>query len=222
MNERLERELREIGFRGVRSFDDIKARFISVAQQIMCLHRLVCGDYSWTITALELYLYTCRTSAIWHDPYTHVNAEQLESATWYVHDDGDRAPTYSGIDITCGSKNDGIYGGLLIRELCEERRWVFQRIVRGNRPNFPRKGNVWSGKEKELIRAIHKCGAGSGLLQLVSSPERKTQLYIGRRIGLQPKPDRPAENPDGVSFRLAPLRIATWKTAVNTTSMTEV
>lgn len=215
----IERILREKSFKGVRNFEEVKARFIDFARLIMCSHRLVRGDDSWTITALELYLCTGKTSEVWRDIYTHGHPEQLESGTWYVHDGGARAPTYSGIDITCGSKQDGIYGGLLVRELSKERRWIFQRIVRGNRPSFPRKGNVWLAEEKELIRTkIHKCGISTGLLRLVPTEEWKTQLYIGPRIGLRAQTGLPVEN----SFRFAPLRIATWQTLTNKTSMTKV
>jgi hypothetical protein len=107
--------LREKGFKNVRSFDEVKQRFVEFARLIMCSHKLVYGEHerSWRITALELYLCTCNDSNIWRDPYTHANPAQLESGTWYVHDDGHRPPIYSGVDITCGSA--GIYGGLLIR-----------------------------------------------------------------------------------------------------------
>jgi hypothetical protein len=157
---------------------------------------------------------------VWRDPYTHKRPEQRKSGTWYVHDDGARAPTYSGIDLTSGSEEEGLYGGLLIRELSEERRWVFQRIVRGDRPSFPRRGNVWRDDEKEIIRNIHTSSISAGLLQLAPSPERRTPLYIGPRIGLRPKPGTPAESPEGLSFRLAPLRIATWPTSIVSSLMT--
>ena len=204
MSERVATRLKEKGFIDVRNPDEIRERFVEIARLIMCSHELVCGDRRWQITALELYLSTA--SDVWRDPYTHRNPEQLESGTWYVHADGNRAPNYSGIDITCGSK-DGTHGGLLIRELSKEQRWVFQRIVRGNHPSFPRKGNKWSDEEKRLIKTgIHRRRIDSDALKIVQTSERKEALWIGPRIGLNSKPG-------SEPFRLAPLRVATWRTA---------
>ena len=125
-----------------------------------------------------------------------------------IHDDGHRAPLYSGIDITCGS--GGMYGGLLIRELCNEHRWVFQRILRGDdKVVRTRTGNVWSASEKLLIQdLIHGQKVDSGILRLVPVQPRNDSLYVGPRIGLRKRTD----DLDG-KFRTACLRIATWQTA---------
>ena len=170
------------------------------------------------ITALELYLST--DSDVWRDVYTHNNSEQKKSGTWYVHDNGSRAPTYSGIDITCGSPEAGIHAGLLIRELEKEQRWVFQRIVRGNRQPFLRNGNIWSQEEKYLItEKIHGSDVDSeaGILKLVKIENRSDSLWVGPRIGLPAKRDK--KSPHDQSFRGAPLRIATWPTVSNKSAM---
>lgn len=212
--------LKEKGFQGVQNLEEITSRFIEVARRIMCSHELVYGDRErpWRITALELYLHTGRASDIWQDPYTHGAPAQLESGTWYVHDSGARAPFYSGIDITCGSSDR--HGGLLIRELDNEHRWVFQRIVRGANVNRERTNNTWSADEKRIIQqSIHGSQIGSGLLRLVETPSRNEQLFIGPRIGLNKKTGEDACSPENVAYRTASLGIATSPTACLKTRM---
>jgi hypothetical protein len=206
-------------FVGAKSFLEIQSRFVGFARKIMCSYELVYGDNErrWRVTALELYL----SMNIWPDPYTHGAPEQRRSGTWYVHDDGRRAPIYSGVDITCGSDVHDVFGGVLIRELCKERRWIFQRIVRGDRINISRKGNVWTDQERDTVKCIHgkRVDASNGLLRLVESEERDECLYVGPRIGLRAKPNSPSENPEGVPFRSACLRVATWQTSILKTQM---
>jgi len=220
MTETISKALTKEGFANVRSFEEITQRFVEIAKSLMCSHELVYGERErvWRITAAELYLNTADGSAVWRDPYTHRNPAQLDSGTWYVHDDGRRAPFYSGIDITCGSV--GVYGGLLIRELCSEHRWVFQRIVRGKNVNRERKDNTWTQDEKKLIgEAIHRQPIGSGLLKLVKIPWQDQQLFIGQRIGLKKKSDADISNSERELYRTASLRIATSQTACLKTSM---
>jgi hypothetical protein len=212
--------LKEKGFQRVQNFEEITSRFIEVARRIMCSHELVYGDRerAWRITALELYLHTGSESDVWQDPYTHGAPAQLESGTWYVHDNGTRAPFYSGIDITCGSSD--LHGGLLIRELDTQHRWVFQRIVRGANVNRERTNNTWSVDEKRIIQqSIHGSQIGSGLLRLVETPSRNEQLFIGPRIGLKKKAGEDASSPEKVAYRTASLRIATSPTECLKTSM---
>ncbi|MBR1197794.1 hypothetical protein JQ574_17500 [Bradyrhizobium sp. AUGA SZCCT0158] len=222
MTKPLDETLEVVGFRGAQTADQIEARFIDFARDIMGSHDLVHGERRWKVTAIELYLCSRQSFNGWRDPYTHANPEQLKAGTWYVHDEGTRAPTYSGIDITCGSDDDGIHGGILVRELSGEHRWVFQRIIRGDRESFPRKGNVWSDDEKKIVRSIHGTNIHLGPLRLVRRQEQTTPLYIGPRIGLRPKPNSGAEDVKTKAFRLAALRIATSRTAVGKMSMTEI
>src|SRR5450631_4379496 len=95
-------------FERVKNIEDIKLEFAVSAKSIMLEHDLFYGDKTWRITALELYLFTSQTEA-WRDPFTHREDEQRNTGTWYVHDNGSRSPNYSGIDITAGSKEGGIY-----------------------------------------------------------------------------------------------------------------
>ncbi|MHC2519011.1 hypothetical protein [Bradyrhizobium diazoefficiens] len=213
--------LRDKGFRGVQSFEEIKSRFIEIARLIMCSHELVYGEgaRSWRITALELYLHMGSASNVWSDPFTHRKSAQLDSGTWYIHDNGSRAPFYSGIDITCGS--EGQHGGMLIRELDGEHRWVFQRIVRGENIKLERTNNKWSPYERDIIEEIHRKPIGSGSLKLVQTSWQDRQLFIGQRIGLK-KVGEDACSPEKVPYRTASLRIATSQTACLKTTMSKV
>jgi hypothetical protein len=92
--------------------------------------------------------------------------------------------------------------------------------VRGNHQPFPRKGNTWLPEEKSVITGqIHRniVDSKSGLLKLVQTESRNERLWVGPRIGLSAKRDR--KNPEGKSFRDAPLRIATWPTVTKKTAM---
>lgn len=211
----LANDLRQTGFKNTSTAEDVYQRFHELARSIMCSHKLVCRNCEWRITSLELYL---NGLDFWADPYTHANRAQLDAATWYVHDDGYRAPTYSGIDITCGSTSSNVHGGLLIRELDGEHRWVFQRIVRGNFHPFVRKGNTWTPEEKGKVLAdIHSqpIDAEKSLLRLVPCETIDVPLYCGPRIGLR----RRINSPLAEGFRTEPLRIATSPTNHNKTAM---
>ena len=126
-----------------------------------------------------------------------------------MHDDGDRAPNYSGIDITAGSRQGGIYAGLLIRELDQNdgSARALQTIIRGEFSS-KRAGNVWSPEEKEILSTIHRGSVFSSPLRLVPRPVPRPAepLWCGPRWGLNPK-TAGAEN-----FASAPLCLATWQT----------
>jgi hypothetical protein len=196
-------------FEGVLNFGDIQSRFIKAARWILSTCDLVHGENRWQITALELYLYTDK----WRDPTTHGLDEQLNSGTWYVHDNGTRAPNYSGIDITCGSRRVGIHAGLLVRELARSdgSARAFHTIVRGNY-SFRRR-DTWSPEEKIKIGAIHQTGVFSGPLRLERCPSRQGSLWIGPR-------KLPRKVPD--EFRNACLRVATWRTKLHRSKMKEI
>jgi hypothetical protein len=195
-------------FEGAKDLESAMLRFATAARSIMLQHELHFGGRSWQITALELYLFT-KGSEVWRDPFTHGRDEQLNSGTWYVHDDGDRAPNYSGIDITAGSRQGGIYAGLLIRELDQNdgSAKALQTIIRGE--FLPKRaGNVWSPEEKEILSTIHRGSVFSSPLRLVprALPRPAEPLWCGPRWGLNPK------TADAEKFASAPLRLATWQT----------
>jgi hypothetical protein len=195
-------------FEGVESIEDVKRRFAAAARSIMLEHDLLYGGHTWQITALELYLFTSQ-SEVWRDVFTHQQDEQLNSGSWYVHDNGSRPPNYSGIDITAGSRRSGIFAGLLIRELNQEdgSGKVLQTIIRG-KYSFMRKGNVWSIEEKNVLSGIHRGSVLSSPLRLVARPSvrQNVSLWCGPRWGLNSK------DPHNDRFVKAPLRMATWQT----------
>jgi hypothetical protein len=205
-------------FEEVKNFDDIAVHFAAAAKSIMLEHDLCFADNAWQITALELYLFT-EQSGVWRDPFTHGRSEQLNSGTWYVHDDGSRSPNYSGIDITAGSRHRGIYAGLLIRELDEHdgSARALQTIIRGKYVS-KRKGNVWTSHEKGTILTIHGGSILTSPLRLVPrlAARPSEALWCGPRWGLNPK------NADGKVFANAPLRLATWQTKKHKEKMRRV
>ena len=103
-------------FRGADNLEVILARFVPAAKSIMLEHKLVYGDLSWSITALELYLWTGRA---WCDPCTDRKLGQARHGTWYVN--YGRNPNHGRIDITAGDERE-IYAGLPYPGVGQERR----------------------------------------------------------------------------------------------------
>jgi len=201
-------------------FAEILGRLVQAARSIMMDHELVYRDTSWGITALELYLYTA--SNVWRDCTTHRSPAQAETGNWYVHcykNGNFRAPQYSGIDITAGSRNgladEVTYAGLLIRELDSNdgSAKAFQSIVRGKYLSDERR---WTDEERQRIREIHGTGIKSGPLRLVSRSTPKTcQLWIGPR-------KLSTKRPEAERFKHAHLRVATWRTRLHYEKMVAI
>ncbi|MGY4429671.1 hypothetical protein ACVWWO_002148 [Bradyrhizobium sp. F1.13.1] len=166
-------------------------------------------------------LYLCTDSDIWRDPYTHCHAEQLESGTWYVHrphyslqrEAGtarSRPPRRSGIDIACGSKPRAIHGGLLVRQICKHKGpgTAFTSIVRAGKQFHFQK---WSDDDREIIKSIDGKRIDSGDIRLVALPRQRDEaIWVGPRVGFRAREPDP-NNLEGISFRSAPLRAATWQ-----------
>ncbi|CAG8531611.1 6478_t:CDS:1 [Paraglomus brasilianum] len=80
------------------------------------------NDEVYSIVEIEFYL---RDVASDHaDPYTHGHVHQLTCGEWYFHrvgKNGYRGGTRKGVDITFGSTERNIYGGILIRSIKNER-----------------------------------------------------------------------------------------------------
>jgi len=214
-----------LNFDGVQSFLDIKSRFVEIASSIMLSHDLIYGEPRWKITALELYLFT-EQSNVWRDGNTHRSDEQLNSGSWYVHKYGHgqatgsgkwKAPNWSGLDITAGSRSLGIYAGLLVRELDQKdgSATAFKTIIRGK--PLPRENHdTWSPHERKIIDSIDGKSVTAGPLRLEACPQPRTSdLWIGPRI-LNPKL---AEN---IIFKAKPLRVATWRTKRLSTLMEKI
>jgi hypothetical protein len=170
-------------FEGVKNFEDIQSRFIESARSIMFDHDLFYernGGMIWQITALELYLKLDNHQDIWWDPTTHGADEQLNRGTWYIHDNGNRAPGYCGIDITAGCKKSKVYAGLLIRELnkIDGSAKALQTIIRGD---FRR--DRWLPDERVRIQKIHGQSVCSSPLRLIPRAKREQGSRAKRETG---------------------------------------
>ena len=207
-------------FIGVTSFIDIQKRFFVAAEKILRDYCLARSDQRWPITSLELYLHTA--SDVWRDHYTHCHDEQRNNRTWYVH----RPPwalrkqeppkhfcpvKRSGVDITCGSREGGIYAGILIQQTCGAMGsgTAFVRLLR-SRPTF----EGWSEGEQALIRNIDGSKIAGDELELRRSEVSFTgELSEKPRVGLRKRDGYPLCNPEGVSFMDAPLRLVALQPA---------
>ncbi|MGO3931849.1 hypothetical protein [Rhodopseudomonas pseudopalustris] len=198
-------------FRNSNSFDEIRDRFYSAAQTLILDYQIERGTRQWPIEAIELYLYH---PTLWRDCTTHGvrywAEQQLERGTWYVHRKGKPSPNRSGIDITSGSKADGIFCGLLIAGIGEKKgsSTALKTIVRPMDETFdaPR----WSDDEKILMNQIDGTRIEGGELRLTKSPfPRSIPLYVDtRRLAGDHIPAR---------FKDALLRIAAqrWRCGPN-------
>lgn len=206
-------------FTGVASFIDIQKRFFVAAEKILRGYCLARGDQRWPITSLELYLYTA--SDVWRDPYTHKHKEQLKRGTWYVHRHPRcldaveppkrfRATRRSGLDITCGSKAEGIFAGILIRQTCGSV-GSGAAFIRTMRPGPKLKLERWSEREKAEICDIDGADVTVGALKLLRSDGPPIdELWIGPRGGLKAKGVASLVQ-NNSRFLEAELRIATLK-----------
>ena len=77
-----------------------------IAYELMNRQELRCNGSSYRITELEFYIYH---SDAHPDPYVHKHKQQKTNGQWYFHG--------SGLDITMGNAEEGLYGGVLIRGL---------------------------------------------------------------------------------------------------------
>ncbi|CAG8694694.1 6825_t:CDS:1, partial [Acaulospora morrowiae] len=71
-------------------------------------------------TFLEIEFYLRDETHDHDDPYSHGHEHQLTSGEWYFHHVGKvgyRGGTRKGVDITFGSRDRNIYGGILIRSI---------------------------------------------------------------------------------------------------------
>lgn len=205
---------------------DLEYQLALVSKDILYKYKLVYGASEYKITAIEFYLSisknTCGFSFI--DPFTHTNEEQLNTGTFYIHDDCKRACNYSGIDITCGDKENGIYGGILIRELehNDGSATAVKSIIRNQRKPVYDKKDKWSAEEKEKLYQIHRSDILTGPLKLVETNSVISELYRGKRIlGISEKKAK-ERGEVAFSFFNKPLRYSTWKTKKHIKSMEKI
>lgn len=140
--------------------------FFKRAENLMFGHAWQVGQKEFSFTEIEFYSKSVDGGG---DPYTHGNAEQLKSDTWYFHG--------SGIDITFG--NEHTYGGILIRGIKSY--------------DADGKAHYISGPIRvatEVFSAIGQTGIQQldfGLIKL-EKPLQGT-IYSCPRVGLNPKID---------------------------------
>lgn len=183
--------------------DDIRSileRFIPSARKIMLEHRLVYGQHEWSITAVELYLWTGNA---WCDPCTDKKPGQAKFGTWYVN--RGRNPNHGRIDIAAGNES-GLFAGLLIRELDQKdgSAIALQKIIRGR---FDKRNDYdrWTSEELEKIASIDGTGVTTGPLKLVARESNSSDIWIGPRIFYTKDSNKKA-------YLQYPLRVATWPT----------
>lgn len=194
-------------FVGADDLDAILARFVPAARSIMLEHKLEYGDLKWSITALELYLWT---GGKWCDPCTDRNPGQLRYGTWYIN--RGRNPNHGRIDITAGNERD-MYAGILIRELDRKdgSSIALQKIIRGR---FDKRNDhdCWTTTDCERIESIDGKGVMDGPLRLVRNAQEHSDIWIGPRVFYTMDPDKKI-------YLKHPLRVATWQTEKSKTQM---
>ncbi len=187
-------------FEGADDLDAILARFIPAARNIMLEHELVFGHQKWSITALELYLWTGKN---WCDPCTDQKKGQNSHGTWYVN--RGRNPNHGRIDIAAGNGRE-IYAGLLIRELDKKdgSSIALQKIIRGQ---FGKRNDHdrWTAAELQMIASIDGTSVTEGPLKLSRCKPKNADIWVGPRVF-------PTKSPEKKEYLKHPLRVATWQT----------
>ncbi|RIA88213.1 hypothetical protein C1645_253918 [Glomus cerebriforme] len=96
--------------------------FNRIANFLLCNTRL-CLPMERTFKFLEIEFYLNDVTNDHDDPYSHGHEHQLTCGEWYFHrvgKNGYRGGSRKGIDITFGSVERKIYGGILIRTIQNE------------------------------------------------------------------------------------------------------
>lgn len=146
---------------------------------------------------LEFYLTIPRVFA---DSATHEREEQFEKGTFYFHTKskgGWTPPIFNrhGVDITCGNKDRGIYGGILLRHLGGEGHrdgsgLALRSLVRGDQGFRPiKRGDLNSKWSKDEISFFHRVNNNSifndeMFLQHNPLPE-KIEIESVKRVGIE-------------------------------------
>ena len=192
--------------------DDIRSileLFIPAARKIMLENRLVFGKHDWSITALELYLWT---GANWCDPCTDRSPGQARYGTWYINCGPN--PNHGRIDIAAGNGN-GLFAGLLVRELDRKdgSAIALQKIIRG-RFGGRNDHDRWGSKELETIASIDGTDVTTGPLKLTPTKPLGSDVWLGPRVFS-------TKDPEKKKYLKYPLRVAVWPTEKLKTQMTK-
>ncbi len=184
------------------SFDEMRDSYYRAAKTLITEYQILFNERRWPIEAIELYVYH---PIHWRDCTTHGVRywadEQLDRGTWYVHRKGTPSPDRCGIDITAGSKEAGIFCGLLIAGIGDTKgsSSALKRMIRSDSNNFD--DSRWSDEERKLLDEVNAKSIDKGKLRLERYPSsRSTPLYLCERRLSAPHIPAP--------FKNEPLRIA--------------
>ncbi|KAL1919674.1 uncharacterized protein VTP21DRAFT_1605 [Calcarisporiella thermophila] len=97
---------------------DYQTHFQSVANTLMRNYQLHIGSKAYWMIDIEFYLWDANNHP---DPFPHAHSDQIQSALWYFHRVGNsqgwRGGSRKGLDVTMGSEEHKIRGGIVIRTL---------------------------------------------------------------------------------------------------------
>lgn len=115
-----EKLLQLLDFSECRNSEDVQETAYKIASELMTNWKIQSFGQVRSFLGLEFYIYIPQ---IHEDSAVHRRCEQLKSGKFYFHTKS-KSPKWSppifnrhGIDITCGSENKNIYGGILIRHV---------------------------------------------------------------------------------------------------------
>lgn len=153
------------------------------------------GDHRFL--ALEFYLHI---PGVMEDSAVHCRTEQLNKATFYLHTKS-KAPNWSppifnrhGIDITCGSKEHNIHGGILIRHISGEDNQdgsgrALRVLMRGDEGfKSIKQGSPearWTDQEKNFFAEFNNSPIFDGDIQLVYDPQEEQMIESTKRVGIE-------------------------------------
>ncbi len=167
-----------------------------VARELMNNWKIISPYGERRFLGLEFYLII---PEVFVDDATHARREQLESGTFYFHtkSKGQWTPPIfnrHGVDITCGNKDCGIYGGILLRHLGGEGHRdgsgvALRSLVRGDQGFKPiKRGSPlgkWSNAEIDFFNRENSSSIFNGPMRVEYDPLiEKIEVTPVARIGL--------------------------------------
>jgi 3-methyladenine DNA glycosylase Mpg len=164
---------------GKKKYAEIEKWFDEIAYQLMNYYCLKVGDSEYRITECEIY-YNDKESpdSVHPDPFVHGELQQLTNGNIYFHG--------LGIDLTFGSEEQRIFGGILIRgirNLDETKKHTsgpYNLIVE----LFSAFGNVLKKKPSFFIEAKE-------LADLVEKPIKAARFGLNKKIENNEYRDKP-------------------------------
>lgn len=161
--------------------EDFQKYFAEVADILLNKGKLIINGTEYRLTEIEFYF---NNKEKHNDTFAHCNAEQLNNGTWYFHP--------SGIDITFGSKENDIYGGILLRAITlasnTDEKKNMENDVYG-----PLKMRALLGSKLEDLRKFQgmMCTETEDIFWIDDEAAFEEQtIYSVPRFGLNPKNDK--------------------------------